>query len=179
MDRHWKFLKTFKRLEFHTTLALRSLPESCHDLCRGTGEKIFMASFGWGGVQLIHQLHGSLWGRLQRGVTRVLNVIYTWLQQIDQALNLPLFHSKSETNEMQDLVQMMTQTLRMDARDIPCEQESSWCNLAILPEFKLNRKYRDTLMLHGKIREGGGDFHPSDVCSGCIRWASSETEWLV
>lgn len=50
---------------------------------------------------------------------------------------------------MQDLVQMMTQTLHMDARDVS------------LPEFKLNRKYRDTLMLHGKSREGQGDFQIS------------------
>ncbi|XP_026791253.3 serine/threonine-protein kinase Nek4 isoform X1 [Pangasianodon hypophthalmus] len=72
---------------------------------------------------------------------------------------------KSETNEMQDLVQMMTQTLRMDARDVLCEQESSRRNSAILPEFKLNRKYRDTLMLHGKSREGDRDFHLSDFRS--------------
>lgn len=67
---------------------------------------------------------------------------------------------------MQDLVQMMTQTLRMDARDVLCEQESSRCNSAMLPEFKLNRKYRDTLMLHGKSREGERDFHLSDFHSG-------------
>ncbi|KAF4093614.1 hypothetical protein AMELA_G00004080 [Ameiurus melas] len=73
--------------------------------------------------------------------------------------------SKSETNEMQDLVQMMTQTLRMDARDVLCEQESSRSNSAMLPEFKLNRTYRDTLMLHGKSREGERDFHLSDFRS--------------
>ncbi|XP_036415427.1 serine/threonine-protein kinase Nek4 [Colossoma macropomum] len=67
---------------------------------------------------------------------------------------------KSETNEMQDLVQMMTQTLRMDVRDI------SQSNCATLPEFKLNRKYRDTLMLHGKASEGDSDFHFSDFPSG-------------
>ncbi|XP_060714322.1 serine/threonine-protein kinase Nek4 isoform X1 [Tachysurus vachellii] len=73
--------------------------------------------------------------------------------------------NKSETNEMQDLVQMMTQTLRMDARDITCEQESSKCNSAVLPEFKLNRKYRDTLMLHGKSREQERSLHLSDFRS--------------
>uniref|UniRef100_A0AAR2JQ00 Serine/threonine-protein kinase Nek4 n=1 Tax=Pygocentrus nattereri TaxID=42514 RepID=A0AAR2JQ00_PYGNA len=71
---------------------------------------------------------------------------------------------KSETNEMQDLVQMMTQTLRMDVRDI------SHSNCATLPEFRLNRKYRDTLMLHGKASEGDSDLHfsdfPSDDSSG-------------
>ncbi|KAM9444530.1 serine/threonine-protein kinase Nek4 isoform 2-T2 [Clarias gariepinus] len=72
---------------------------------------------------------------------------------------------KSETNEMQDLVQMMTQTLRMGARDVPCDLEGLRYNSATLPEFKLNRKYRDTLMLHGKNREGEGDFHLSDFRS--------------
>ncbi|XP_060766448.1 serine/threonine-protein kinase Nek4 isoform X3 [Neoarius graeffei] len=69
---------------------------------------------------------------------------------------------KSETNEMQDLVQMMTQTLRMDAKDI---LESSRCSSTMLPEFKLNRKYRDTLMLHGKSGDGDCDFHLSDFRS--------------
>ncbi|XP_076845391.1 serine/threonine-protein kinase Nek4 [Brachyhypopomus gauderio] len=77
---------------------------------------------------------------------------------------------KRERNEMQDLVQMMTQTLRMDARDASCEQGDSLCHSGPLPEFRLNRKYRDTLMLHGKAREGEGDFHfqdfPSDDSSG-------------
>ncbi|XP_072521951.1 serine/threonine-protein kinase Nek4 [Salminus brasiliensis] len=71
---------------------------------------------------------------------------------------------KSESSEMQDLVQMMTQTLRMDVRDV------SQCNSTLLPEFKLNRKYRDTLMLHGKACDGEMDFHfrdfPSDDSSG-------------
>lgn len=69
---------------------------------------------------------------------------------------------------MQDLVQMMTQTLRMDARDGLSEQENSRGNSAMLPEFKLNRKYRDTLMLHGKSRERECDFHVSDVRSGSV-----------
>uniref|UniRef100_A0A672N4T4 Serine/threonine-protein kinase Nek4 n=1 Tax=Sinocyclocheilus grahami TaxID=75366 RepID=A0A672N4T4_SINGR len=64
---------------------------------------------------------------------------------------------KFETNEMQDLVQMMTQTLHMDARDVSFEPDGSRCHSTPLPEFKLNRKYRDTLMLHGKSREGQGD----------------------
>ncbi|XP_059393514.1 serine/threonine-protein kinase Nek4-like isoform X2 [Carassius carassius] len=64
---------------------------------------------------------------------------------------------KFETNEMQDLVQMMTQTLHMDARDVSFEPGSSRSHSTPLPEFKLNRKYRDTLMLHGKSREGQGD----------------------
>ncbi|XP_026098287.1 serine/threonine-protein kinase Nek4-like isoform X1 [Carassius auratus] len=64
---------------------------------------------------------------------------------------------KFETNEMQDLVQMMTQTLHMDARGVSFEPDGSRCHSTPLPEFKLNRKYRDTLMLHGKSREGQGD----------------------
>uniref|UniRef100_A0A8C1LN47 Serine/threonine-protein kinase Nek4 n=1 Tax=Cyprinus carpio TaxID=7962 RepID=A0A8C1LN47_CYPCA len=68
---------------------------------------------------------------------------------------------KRETNEMQDLVQMMTQTLHMDARDVPFEPDGTRCHSTPLPEFKLNRKYRDTLMLHGKSREGQGDFQIS------------------
>uniref|UniRef100_A0A8C1CF58 Serine/threonine-protein kinase Nek4 n=2 Tax=Cyprinus carpio TaxID=7962 RepID=A0A8C1CF58_CYPCA len=64
---------------------------------------------------------------------------------------------KFETNEMQDFVQMMTQTLHMDARDVSFEPDGSRCHSTPLPEFKLNRKYRDTLMLHGKTREGQGD----------------------
>ncbi|XP_059385076.1 serine/threonine-protein kinase Nek4-like isoform X1 [Carassius carassius] len=68
---------------------------------------------------------------------------------------------KRETSEMQDLVQMMTQTLHMDARDVSLEPDGTQCHSTPLPEFKLNRKYRDTLMLHGKSREGQGDFQIS------------------
>ncbi|XP_066554004.1 serine/threonine-protein kinase Nek4 isoform X2 [Amia ocellicauda] len=69
------------------------------------------------------------------------------------------------SNEMQDLVQLMTQTLRMDSRDTNSAQERP----TPLPEFKLNRKYRDTLILHGKAKDEQ-DFcfseFPSDVTSG-------------
>ncbi|CAL8336145.1 unnamed protein product [Merluccius merluccius] len=57
---------------------------------------------------------------------------------------------KSESTDMQDMVQMMTQTLRMDGRD---SANDIVCGSTALPEFKLNRKYRDTLVLHGKARE--------------------------
>ncbi|GAB1298674.1 NIMA (Never in mitosis gene a)-related expressed kinase 4 [Apodemus speciosus] len=56
---------------------------------------------------------------------------------------------KSHTNEMKDLVQLMTQTLRLEAKE-SCE------DLQVLnpgSEFRLHRKYRDTLMLHGKVAE--------------------------
>ncbi|XP_051957959.1 serine/threonine-protein kinase Nek4-like isoform X2 [Xyrauchen texanus] len=69
---------------------------------------------------------------------------------------------KCETNEMQDLVQMMTQTLHMDARDVSYEPDGPKGHSTPLPEFRLNRKYRDTLMLHGKAREGQGDLQISD-----------------
>ncbi|NXN16700.1 NEK4 kinase, partial [Indicator maculatus] len=53
---------------------------------------------------------------------------------------------KSSLNEMNDLVQLMTQTLKMDSRE-----NSEYCvTSAPAPEFKLHRKYRDTLLLHGK-----------------------------
>ncbi|KAL1266085.1 hypothetical protein QQF64_004112 [Cirrhinus molitorella] len=70
---------------------------------------------------------------------------------------------KCETNEMQDLVQMMTQTLHMDARDVSFEPNGPRSRSTPLPEFKLNRKYRDTLMLHGKSGEGQGDFQISGI----------------
>ncbi|CAL9705055.1 unnamed protein product [Knipowitschia caucasica] len=52
---------------------------------------------------------------------------------------------KPESSEMQDLVLMMTQTLKMAAGD-----GDASCDLQ---EFRLNRKYRDTLLLHGKTPE--------------------------
>ncbi|XP_054991298.1 serine/threonine-protein kinase Nek4 [Sorex araneus] len=56
---------------------------------------------------------------------------------------------KGHTNEMSDLVQMMTQTLKLDSKesceDLPIPDPVS--------EFKLHRKYRDTLILHGKVAE--------------------------
>ncbi|XP_064154869.1 serine/threonine-protein kinase Nek4-like isoform X1 [Anguilla rostrata] len=72
---------------------------------------------------------------------------------------------KSESNEMQDLVQLMTQTLHMDARDVLDGPGS-----AAPPEFRLNRRYRDTLVLHGKATEQQEGFRfnefPSDSPSG-------------
>ncbi|XP_038871760.1 serine/threonine-protein kinase Nek4-like isoform X1 [Salvelinus namaycush] len=61
---------------------------------------------------------------------------------------------KSESGDMQDLVQMMAHTLRMDGRDAVSELDGgSRSGSTPLAEFKLNRKYRDTLVLHGKARE--------------------------
>ncbi|KAJ8257407.1 hypothetical protein GJAV_G00185270 [Gymnothorax javanicus] len=66
---------------------------------------------------------------------------------------------KSETSEMQDLVQLMTQTLQMDSRDAVCEPDGP--GSAAQSEFRFNWRYRDTLVLHGKATE-----FPSDAPSG-------------
>ncbi|NWI08747.1 NEK4 kinase, partial [Crypturellus soui] len=73
---------------------------------------------------------------------------------------------KSSVNEMNDLVQLMTWTLKMDSK------ENSEC-CVVSPsasEFKLHRKYRDTLILHGKSPEESEEFKfeefPSDLLSG-------------
>ncbi|KAM8917583.1 serine/threonine-protein kinase Nek4 isoform 2-T2 [Spinachia spinachia] len=60
---------------------------------------------------------------------------------------------KAESRDMQDLVHMMTQTLRMDIGDSVGEVDKDRFGSTAVPEFKLNRKYRDTLVLHGKARE--------------------------
>lgn len=47
---------------------------------------------------------------------------------------------------------MMTQTLNMDIGDCVGEVDKDRFGSTAVPEFKLNRKYRDTLVLHGKAR---------------------------
>nr|XP_016847085.1 PREDICTED: serine/threonine-protein kinase Nek4 isoform X3 [Anolis carolinensis] len=70
---------------------------------------------------------------------------------------------EGKTNEMNDLVQLMTQTLKMANKENGSQS---------IPEsqFRVNRKYRDTLILHGKASEEPDDFPfqelPSDVLSG-------------
>ncbi|XP_074139605.1 serine/threonine-protein kinase Nek4 isoform X4 [Sminthopsis crassicaudata] len=56
---------------------------------------------------------------------------------------------KGHTNEMNDLVQLMTQTLKMDSKE-NCENIPK---LLPMSEFRLHRKYKDTLILHGKVEE--------------------------
>jgi len=56
---------------------------------------------------------------------------------------------KAESSDMQDLVLMMTQTLALE----PGGGGEADFGSTALPEFKLNRKYRDTLVLHGKARQ--------------------------
>ncbi|XP_054585772.1 serine/threonine-protein kinase Nek4 isoform X2 [Eptesicus fuscus] len=62
---------------------------------------------------------------------------------------------KGHSSEMSDLVQLMTQTLKLDSKenyeDLPVPDPVS--------EFKLHRKYRDTLILHGKVAEQAEELH--------------------
>ncbi|XP_027438206.1 serine/threonine-protein kinase Nek4 isoform X4 [Zalophus californianus] len=72
---------------------------------------------------------------------------------------------KCHTNEMSDLVHLMTQTLKLESKE-------SYEDLVPEPvsEFKLHRKYQDTLILHGKVAEEAEDLHfkelPSAVMPG-------------
>ncbi|NXK36333.1 NEK4 kinase, partial [Piprites chloris] len=72
---------------------------------------------------------------------------------------------KSNGNEMNDLVQLMTWTLKMDSKE-----NSEYCvSSAPAPEFKLHKKYRDTLILHGKLPDESEELNieeiPSDMLS--------------
>ncbi|XP_070594751.1 serine/threonine-protein kinase Nek4 isoform X5 [Erythrolamprus reginae] len=71
-----------------------------------------------------------------------------------------------KSNEMNDLLQLMTHTLKMDNS----ESYSQFAMPKSHSQFRLNRKYRDTLALHGKAAEEPDEFQlqelPSDVKSG-------------
>ncbi|XP_014648426.1 PREDICTED: serine/threonine-protein kinase Nek4 [Ceratotherium simum simum] len=71
---------------------------------------------------------------------------------------------KCHTNEMSDLVQLMTQTLKLDSKesceDLPVPDPVS--------EFKLHRKYRDTLVLHGKVAEEAEELHFKELPSAIM-----------
>ncbi|KAM6468222.1 serine/threonine-protein kinase Nek4 isoform 2-T3 [Liasis olivaceus] len=75
-------------------------------------------------------------------------------------------YKERKSNEMNDLVQLMTQTLKMDN----IENYSQFAMPAPESQFRLNRKYRDTLILHRKAAEEPDEFQfqelPSDVLSG-------------
>ncbi|XP_062400453.1 serine/threonine-protein kinase Nek4 [Sardina pilchardus] len=73
---------------------------------------------------------------------------------------------KTESCEMQDLVQMMTQTLRMDSRDAASESNGPRLGSRPQPEFKINCRYKDTLVLHGKAMDVQEDFQVNDFCAG-------------
>ncbi|XP_026976879.1 serine/threonine-protein kinase Nek4 isoform X2 [Sagmatias obliquidens] len=74
---------------------------------------------------------------------------------------------KGHTNEMSDLVQLMTQTLNLDSKesyeDLPVPEPVS--------EFKLLRKYRDTLILHGKVAEEAEELRFKELPSGTFAGA--------
>ncbi|XP_063147967.1 serine/threonine-protein kinase Nek4 [Candoia aspera] len=75
-------------------------------------------------------------------------------------------YKERKSNEMNDLVQLMTQTLKMDN----IENYSQFTMPAPESQFRLNRKYRDTLLLHGKAAEEPDESQlrelPSDVLPG-------------
>ncbi|XP_075952243.1 serine/threonine-protein kinase Nek4 isoform X2 [Anarhichas minor] len=73
---------------------------------------------------------------------------------------------KTESSDMQDLVHMMTQTLSMDIVDGVSEADKGSFGSTALPEFKLNRKYRDTLVLHGKAREEADNLSLGEIPIG-------------
>ncbi|XP_047440038.1 serine/threonine-protein kinase Nek4 isoform X2 [Mugil cephalus] len=73
---------------------------------------------------------------------------------------------KAESNDMHDLVHMMTQTLRMDVGDGGNEVDKGRFGSTALPEFKLNRKYRDTLVLHGKTRGDAENLSLGEIPTG-------------
>lgn len=76
-----------------------------------------------------------------------------YISAVSYFLVLWVICRKTESSDMQDLVHMMTQTLSMDIGDSVNEVDKGRLGSTALPEFKLNRKYRDTLVLHGKARE--------------------------
>ncbi|XP_059966178.1 serine/threonine-protein kinase Nek4 isoform X3 [Mesoplodon densirostris] len=82
---------------------------------------------------------------------------------------------KGHTNEMSDLVQLMTQTLKLDSKesyeDLPVPEPVS--------EFKLHRKYRDTLILHGRVAEGAEELHFKELPSGAIVPGSEKIRRIV
>ncbi|XP_057263735.1 serine/threonine-protein kinase Nek4 isoform X5 [Pezoporus wallicus] len=71
---------------------------------------------------------------------------------------------KSNVNEMNDLVQLMTWTLKMDSKEnsVKCATSTP------APEFKLHRKYRDTLILHGKSPGESEEFKFEDISSDML-----------
>ncbi|NXW15685.1 NEK4 kinase, partial [Circaetus pectoralis] len=71
---------------------------------------------------------------------------------------------KSNMNEMNDLVQLMTWTLKMDSKE-----NSEYCVTSTpAPEFKLHRKYRDTLILHGKSPDESEELKFEEISSDML-----------
>lgn len=63
---------------------------------------------------------------------------------------------------MNDLLQLMTHTLKMDN----IESYSQFAMPTSDSQFRLNRKYRDTLILHGKAAEEPDEFQLQELPSG-------------
>ncbi|XP_061583666.1 serine/threonine-protein kinase Nek4 isoform X2 [Cololabis saira] len=72
---------------------------------------------------------------------------------------------KTESSDMHDLVNMMTQTLR-GFPDSGHEVDKGRTDSNPQPEFKLNRQYRDTLVLHGKAREDAKNLSLGEIPKG-------------
>ncbi|XP_032146056.1 serine/threonine-protein kinase Nek4 isoform X7 [Sapajus apella] len=71
---------------------------------------------------------------------------------------------KDQANEINALVQLMTQTLKLDSKE-SCE------DLLVanpVSEFRLHRKFRDTLMLHGKVAEEAEELHFKELPSAIV-----------
>ncbi|XP_027556386.1 serine/threonine-protein kinase Nek4 isoform X3 [Neopelma chrysocephalum] len=71
---------------------------------------------------------------------------------------------KNNVNEMNDLVQLMTWTLKMDSKE-----NSEYCVTSTpAPEFKLHKKYRDTLILHGKLPDESEELNIEEIPSDML-----------
>ncbi|NWI88643.1 NEK4 kinase, partial [Pitta sordida] len=71
---------------------------------------------------------------------------------------------KSTVSEMNDLVQLMTWTLKMDSKE-----NSEYCVTSTpAPEFKLHKKYRDTLILHGKSPDESEELKIEEIPSDAL-----------
>ncbi|NXC70230.1 NEK4 kinase, partial [Anhinga anhinga] len=71
---------------------------------------------------------------------------------------------KSNMNEMNDLVHLMTWTLKMDSK----EDSEYPVTSTPAPEFKLLRKYRDTLILHGKSPDESEELKFEEISSDML-----------
>ncbi|XP_035750586.1 serine/threonine-protein kinase Nek4 isoform X3 [Egretta garzetta] len=71
---------------------------------------------------------------------------------------------KSNMKEMNDLVQLMTWTLKMDSK----ENSEYSVTSTPAPEFKLHRKYKDTLILHGKSPDESEELKFEEISSDML-----------
>lgn len=128
-------------------------------------------------VQLVHKFQWTIRRRLPGKVwltrNQVILVFCFWLEKayvgvftVTHGFVLWVICRKTDSNDMQDLVQMMTQTLRMDIGNGAVEVDKGRLGSSALPEFKLNRRYRDTLVLHGKARREAEDLSLGEMPIG-------------